>query len=339
MLPDTLEIALLARLVEHGACIESARNRALIRRLETAGWLTPSGRRNEWRVRAEAEQHIRSRLAVLLPGWEADFELLRSQGLDPRKPQDIEALPALRRPVVAKGKINRRNWMSAAGLGPKRKSMLKTQATLTSDWVMRLRPNRGLLAKWEDGTTDLWEMAQLWTECPIPQRQWLNLQKFDGTAPAVVITCENLGAYIDLPLPENALTVFSPGKHTEFAIELLAKFPTSKWVHFGDLDPEGLEIAEQIAHASGREMFLYIPSFATEYVESGMAQKKGVVWKIESEHPALKALIERNEGLYQEVFMLDHRLREEMADIYVWAYRERHGKAQHQKVLGVIRGI
>lgn len=259
--------------------------------------------------------HLRSRLATLLPGWGADFEFLRAHGLDPKKPQDIEALPALRRPVVAKGRINRRNWKSAAGLGPKRKSMLKTEATLTSDWVMRLRPNKGLLANWEDSTTDLWEMAQTWTECPIPQRQWLNLKQFAGTTPDVVITCENLGAYIDLPLPKNALCVFSPGKHTEIAIELLAKLPTSRWVHYGDLDPEGLEIAEQIANAAGRTMDLFIPSFASEYVESGMAQKKGVIWKIEPRHLVLKALAARSEGLYQEVFMLDSRLEKEIAEI------------------------
>lgn len=315
MPPDALEIALLARLIEHGTSHESTRNRALIQRYETAGWLMPSSRRNEWLVRDEARLHIRSRLAKLLPGWEADFKLLRAHGLDPRKPQDIEALPALRRPAVAEGKINRRNWKSAAGLGPKRKSMLKTEATLTSDWVMRLRPNKGLLAKWEEGSTDLWEMAQSWTECPIPQRQWLNLREFAGIPPAVVITCENLGAYIDLPLPGNALAVFSPGKHTEIAIGLLAKLPTSKWVHFGDLDPEGLEIVGQISRVSGREIALYIPSFASEYVELGMAQKKNIVWEIESEHPVLKALAKRGEGLYQEVFMLDTRLENEIAEL------------------------
>lgn len=312
---DALEIALLARLIEDGTGPESARNRALIERYEIAGWLMRSSRRNEWLVRNEAGQHLRSRLATLLPDWETDFKLLQAHGLDPRKPQDIEALPALRRPAVAKGKINRRNWKSAAGLGPKRKSMLKTEATLTSDWVMRIRPSKGLVAKWEDGTTDLWEMARIWTECPIPQRKWLTLHELAGTQPAVVITCENLGAYIDLPLPENSLAVFSPGKHVELAIELLARLPSSKWVHFGDLDPEGLEIAEQIANAAGRKIALYIPSFANEYVESGLAQKKDVFWKIELNHPVLKMLTTRSEGLYQEVFMLDTRLEGEIAEL------------------------
>ena len=98
MPPDAVEIALLARIVEQGACNDSARNRLLIQRYETAGWLMSSSRRNEWLVREEAKLSIRSRLVALLPEWEADFELLRANGLDPKKPQDIEALPALRRP-------------------------------------------------------------------------------------------------------------------------------------------------------------------------------------------------------------------------------------------------
>ncbi|MBN8758866.1 MAG: hypothetical protein J0I94_00430 [Thiobacillus sp.] len=306
---------MLARLIEHGSCIESARNRALIRRYETAGWLMSSNRHNDWLVRAEAMLSIRTRLTTLLPSWEADFELLRAHELDPRKSQDIEALPVLRRPAVAKGKLNRRNWRSAAGLGPKRKSMLNTQATLTSDWVMRLRPNKGLLANWEDSTTDLWEMAQTWTECLIPQRKWLSLNEFVGAPPKIVITCENLGAYIDLPLPENSLALFSPGKHSELAIELLAKLPASRWVHFGDLDPVGLDIANHIANETGRKVFIYIPSFAMEYVSQGMAQKKGVIWNIKTEHPVLKALEERKEGLYQEVFMLDCRLKSELIEL------------------------
>lgn len=135
--------------------------------------------------------------------------------------------------------INRRNWTAAGGLGPKRKGVLGTDALLTSDWVMRVRPNRGLIAQWQNHSTDLWEMAKNWTECPIPQRQWLRLQEFGGALPAVVITCENLGAFIDLPLPEDALAVFSPGKHVEPTVQLLGRLPASAWVHFGDLDPDG----------------------------------------------------------------------------------------------------
>ncbi|MDX9958626.1 MAG: DUF2220 family protein [Spirochaetia bacterium] len=312
---ELLEISLLARLLEDGICSSNTRNNDLIRRYETARWIAPTGRRNQWRRRPEAMQDLRQRLTALLPGWETDFNLLRTHGLDPRTPQDIEALPALRKKPEANGMLNRRNWKAAAGLGPKRKGVLNTNALLTSDWIMRLRPNKGLIAQWEQGATDLWEMAQSLTECPVPQRRWLGLKEFIGTMPSVVITCENLGAYIDLPLPEDMLAVLSPGKHIETAIELLARLPSSEWMHFGDLDPEGMAIAEQISKASGREAKLYIPYFASEYVKQGLAQKKEVIWQMESDHPVLKALAERGEGLYQEVFMLDARLADEIAGL------------------------
>lgn len=309
---ETIEIALLAKLIESGGVRESARSLDLIRRYEKAGWIMPSGRRGEWVARPETTIALTARLAKLLPQWESDFALLRTHNLDPRKPQDIEALPVLRKRPDATGLINRRNWTAAGGLGPKRKGILETEATLTSDWVMRLRPNRGLVAQWDDHSTDLWEMAKSLTECPIPQRKWMRLQEFTGTLPAVVITCENLGAYIDLPLPENALAIFSPGKHIETAVELLKRIPVATWVHFGDIDQEGLDIADQLADATRRPIHRYIPSFCMEYIADDMAQNKDVKWQGTFEHPALKLLAERNLGVFQEVFMLDPRFDEDL---------------------------
>ena len=65
--------------------------------------------------------------------------------------------------------------------------------------------------------------------------------------PRAVITCENLGAYIDLPANESTLVIYSPGADTEAAVALLKMFPAAQWMHFGDLDPEGVEISKRIA--------------------------------------------------------------------------------------------
>ena len=309
---ETIEIALLAKLIESGGVRESARSLDLIRRHEKAGWIMPSGRFGEWIARPETMILLTARLAKLLPQWESDFALLRTHNLDPRNPQHIEALPVLRKRPDATGLINRHNWTAAGGLGPKRKGILATEATLTKDWVMRLRPNRGLVAQWNDHSTDLWEMAKSWTECPIPQRLWMQFQAFTGVLPAVIITCENLGVFVDLPLPEEALAVFSAGKHVNPAIELIKMLPAATWVHFGDLDPEGLAIAGQIADATRRPIHRYIPTFCMEYIVDDMAQKKDVKWQGTFEHPALKLLAESDLGVFQEVFMLDPRLDEDL---------------------------
>lgn len=324
---DTFEIALLARLIECGAAQESARTLDLIHRYEKACWLMPSSRRGEWIIRDGVMVALKDRLARLLPQWENDFNLLGAHGLDPKKPQDIEALPALRMSPTATGMVNRRNWTAAGGLGPKRKGVLDTEATLTSDWVMRLRPNRGLIANWAEHSADLWDMSSIWTECPIPQRKWLGFQSFTGVLPATIITCENLGAYIDLPLPEDALCVFSPGTHIEYAVELLNGLPDANWVHFGDIDPEGLAIGDQISAAAGREVRRYIPSFCMEYLERDMAQKKNVQWEATSGHPIMEMLAVRREGVFQEVFMLDDRLGDDIRSFCTQTLNRRNSSA------------
>jgi len=309
---EVVEVAFLARLIRKNHCKESSRFTPLIHRYEIAEWIMPSSRKNEWVVRPESIAAIKGRLGKLLPSWEQDFSLLDSHGLDPMKPQDIESLPALKEASFATGLVNRRTWSAIAGLGPKRKSIMDTEASLTSDWTLRFRPNKGLIGYWNDEQIDLWEFSNKWTECSIPQRKWMTLQGFDGDYPKAIITCENLGSYIDLRLDQEILAVFSPGNHIEPAVCLLEQFPSEvKWIHFGDLDPEGIEIAKRISQATGREEKLYIPSFAMDYIHR--AQKDSVKWDATANHPVLDKLAELQKGIFQEVFMLDPRLPEDIA--------------------------
>lgn len=313
MSDDFLETAFIARLLETGGCQDAARHAALIRRYENAGWLVPGTRRGQWVVRGDHVRELEERLTVLRPNWKADFELLRKHGLDPRKLQDIEGLPALRQQGTARGFVNRRNWNAVGGLGPKRRSVLQTDATLTRDWVLRVRPNRGLIGMWDSGVVDLWEVAQVWTECVMPERRWLGFHGFEGTLPTAIVTCENLGAYIDLPLPEGVLCVFAPGRDTQPAVALLEELPGSKWIHFGDLDPEGLAIADQIAKTARREVRRFIPSYAIEYLAQNRGQKRAVQWASIPGHSVFSELKQHSVGMFQEVFMLDPRLMQDLA--------------------------
>ena len=49
-----------------------------------------------------------------------------------------------------------------------------------------------------------------------------------------------------------------------------------------------------------------------EYIADDMAQKKDVKWQGTFDHPALKLLAESDLGVFQEVFMLDPRLDEDL---------------------------
>jgi len=309
---DATEIACLARLLETGTIRAGRKNEALIHRFETARWVTLGSRKEEWVLRSGKAPDLENRLSILLPTWRLDFDLLRSIGRDHFDASDIAALPMLRRNINASGRmINRRNWNAAVGLGPKHKAKIPPQGSLTKDWVLRIRPNKGLMGLMDKAEVDLYSLASVWTECVIPERAWIVFGGFSGVIPQTIITCENLGAYIDFPAHETTLVVFSPGADTEAAIALLKMFPAAVWMHFGDLDPEGIDIAKRIAGEVGREISLLIPYFAHDYLDA--AKPVETAWGEVPDIPLLLTLKEKKKRIFQEVFMLDGRLVESLA--------------------------
>jgi len=310
---DPLEITVLGRLVEKGVVRNGVRNRHLIERFETARWIMPGTRKDEWVIRAEARENVAGRLEKLLPDWPEHFSFLRSIGRDPLDAADIEALPMLRRQVeVSATCINRRNWNAAAGLGPKHQAKSPAGCVLTKDWVLRFRPNQGLIGIYGTEFIDFHEMAKQLTECPVPERAWARVESIAGTVPKLIVTCENVGAYIDFPATDSMLVVYSPGADIEAAVSLLRKVPSAPWVHFGDLDPEGIEIGKRIAAEAGREFRILIPSFAEEYLEDAARPVK-TQWKVVSDMAILAKLRDRKCRIFQEVFMLDARLGKDVA--------------------------
>lgn len=306
---NAAEIVCLARLLETGTIRSGRKNEALIRRFETARWITLGSRKEEWVLRSGKAPDLQKRLSMLLPTWPEDFELLRSIGRDHFDVSDIAALSMLRRNTNPSGRmINRRNWNAAVGQGPKHKAKIPAQVILTKDWVLRFRPNKGLEGINDKGIINLTEMAAEWTECVIPERAWAGFKAFSGVLPRAVVTCENLGAYIDLPASESTLVIYSPGADTEAAVAILKMFPAAMWMHFGDLDPEGIDIAKRIAGESERDMKLLIPFFAEDYLDA--AKPVETAWNEVPDIPLLLELKKMKKRIFQEVFMLDVRLLE-----------------------------
>ncbi len=312
---QALEISLLARFLATGQAKAGARNRDLILRLSTACWIEPATRQSIWTARPSAVPSMKERLAALLPTWEQDFALLRRINRSPFEPSDIAALPMLRRQVSAPASMtNRRNWNAAVGLGPKHMAKVTAPALLTRDWVLRFRPNEGLAGVSEDGTiVDFSERACREHECAISERGWMKIQSLCHTMPQLVITCENIGAYVDLPVDHATLVIYAPGADIEVAVSLLKMLPTIPWLHFGDLDPEGVQIGHHLAAALGREVRLFIPSFAPDYLDAARAVK--TTWGAIPTVPLFAHLKKKRERIFQEVFMLDTRLRTEISSI------------------------
>lgn len=311
-----VEIASLGRLIETGLIRQSARNSHLIRRFETARWIEPSGRKNEWRVRHGKRDALIERIDTIYPNWRDNFEFIRHVGCDPYDPVAIQAVNLLRKQKdIRGGMLNRRNWNAAFGIGPKNEPRIAAMVPLTKDWVLRFRPSSGLRGRFVSGEVDFHEMASRMTECIIPERMWMQFKGFLGELPGLVMTCENLGVYIDLPAPENMMVVYSPGADIESAASLVRWIPYHvRWVHFGDIDPDGIEIGERLARAIGRKLDMYIPSFAEEYLPGQPAETS---WKsVPDSSLSLFAELKRTQKrIFQESFMLDPRLAEEIRQL------------------------
>ena len=309
----SLEIALLARLLETGTIKKGVRTARLIDRFSTARWIVPGTRRAEWTIRETAQSVIEQRLRALLPTWKTDVEFLRRQGQNPYDPSTIEALPRLQRVMAPTPTIlNHRNWNAAVGLGPKHRPKRAAPTQLTKDWILRFRPNTGLCVRLQDTQIDCDDL-QISPECLIPERTWHQVVTLTGTLPQLLITCENLGAYIDFPANEWLLLLYSPGDDTAAAVHLLKQLPHVPWIHFGDLDPEGLAIGQRLAHRSKRPLRLLIPSFAADYLP--YCTTPLTPWPQQVPYPFLQQLRDQKKALYQEIFMLDDRLNSDIEQL------------------------
>lgn len=308
---DAAEVSALGRLVETGTIKAGIKNEHLIRRFSTAQWIALGTRKSEWVVIPFAGDAIAARLSSLLPDWENDFQFLRTLGLDPYNPSDIEVLATLRRHTGIASMINRRNWNAAAGLGPKHKAKLPPQCELTKDWGLRFRPNKGLVGVVSGKVMDFSALAAMLTECFIPERGWRNLEGFSGTLPEVIVTCENLGAYIDFPANDSLMIVYSPGADIEPTTNLINMLPDALWIHFGDIDPDGIAIATNISSATGRDLKFFIPSFVSDYLPGRPVETP---WDSIPENPIFATLKKKKRRIFQEVFMLDDRLHQDFVN-------------------------
>lgn len=306
---ECYEISLIERLLAGKEIKESTKSDSLLRRFKVAGWVVLSGRRNGWRIHPHTHEALSARLRQIWPSREIDLPLLHQVGLTPEKSSALLHLPSLRRKLsVVLGFINNHTWSTLFGAGPKKAAWRNPGAhvVLTQDAMSRLRPNKGLEFINKDGVLKLDEIASILTEIGIPQRAILNGGQFAGRLPDLLVTIENLGAFVDAGIPENVMLIYSPGFDLRAAEQIVRILPQVPWVHFGDLDPEGLLIWEALKRATNRSCQLHVPAFAGEYLD--IAQKPDVPWGAIPDHPVLVSLKLAGKGIFQEAFVLDERL-------------------------------
>lgn len=307
----TRETVLLLRLIESGQSPFSEAAQPIAQRLLIARWIRPATRGQGWELADDQRHAVLERLCLLWPAWEQESAMLRELGLNPWLVTSIQALPALRRRQQATGYIHRKTWNAASSAGSKRRSQVLSSAVLTDDWVVRGRTNANVYLVTPESRIDWKRETELNMEFTVSERSWLRSSGLSGEAPSLVVTVENIGAFVDMPMPTCGMIVFAPGTATAGAAKIVSALASSAWVHFGDLDPAGVAACCRIASDSGRTPQLFIPSFADEYLDGALPVKRR--WPmLPLDHPTLTTLAAEGTWLEQEAFLLDPRLPSEL---------------------------
>jgi hypothetical protein len=296
----------------------------LLAELEELGLVTPGRRSGEFRLRHGVEPRLRQFLVVRWPGLAEDENAFRSA------PETISAAALRMRRRMPLGfpsgkeMLNRRTWSAWAGSHSKSGFATPPANTvLTADAGLRVRANAGLRIMGEEGTclsVDEWQGT--FGEITVPERAFGRHWQVSGTLPTLIMTVENLGAFIDFPGLPCLLLIHAPGQDTTLATRFIDRLPSEvRWLHFGDIDPAGLRIGSSVsASGSGRVPTVWIPRVAAELLETH-ARKLDQPWPVEKLWPALMAcpvirwLVGHQRWLEHEAMVLLPGFAEELAQL------------------------
>jgi hypothetical protein len=100
---------------------------------------------------------------------------------------------------------------------------------------------------------DLSSVTRAFNQVCIPADKAALVSDFDLTQIDLVLSSENLAPFQQINLPRGLL-IFCPGYNTGLSGLWLKSLPQNcQWIHFGDFDPDGLRIFEQLCRQSGRQ--------------------------------------------------------------------------------------
>jgi hypothetical protein len=244
----------------------------LLAELEALGWVVPGRRHGEFHLAPQHKDKFRRYLRARWP------QLDEVESAYASRPEVISAnaLRTLRRlPLklpTGITQLNRRTWSAWAGAHSKSGYHTPPDGVfLTTDEDLRLRTNAGLQFIGKDGETLSADACQnMFGEVIIPERGLLRGWRVSGKMPKLVLTVENIGSYVDLPVPTWLLLIHAPGRNTVLACRFIDRLSADiPWFHFGDLDPAGLSIALSIpSQEKGRRPMPWIPRIASKLLET-----------------------------------------------------------------------
>ena len=292
--------------------------------LAELSWTRHTGRRNEIALQKAHAPAATRLLDQVWPGWDQALAQLQAEDLPPsehgwRRLQDIRRH---RDAVGLPPRLNRRTGLAHVGVHSKaavsrhlRPSLADTH--LTHDGVARLRPSRGLRLANKHQEFDAHAIAGLLGEVILTERALCGGTAIKGALPRFILTVENLGPYLDTPLPADCLAAHVPGWDTRTIRLVLERLPTVPLVHFGDLDPNGLRIFRHLRQLRPEARW-FVPHFWSDYIPT---RGLDATWPADlylADTPAIvRNLAQRGIWLEQETITLDPRLPEALASLEV----------------------
>ena len=179
---------------------------------------------------------------------------------------------------------------------------------LSEEDIVPLRPTDGSIIERGERSIDASALASIAGEAVLNERALKGRTKLAGRKPEAALLVENLGPYLDLQAPENWMDIHVPGWNTATVKHLLEQMNTVPLLHFGDLDPGGVEIVSHLRQGHPRLRWA-VPEFWREYVHERTLRKR---WPdnlvLQGAPPLVHELKESGLWLEQESIMLDPRL-------------------------------
>lgn len=303
-----LELYALGR-ARHRKCQEAAWDR-----MHAMRWTYAIGKHDEAIADTRRDDLVRL-LSDVWPTWRDSLADLTSAGELPT-PEGWRSLEDVRRQSQAPtlpARINQHTL--AAAVAPHAKSTLTASriacagdVDITHDGSLRIRPSRGLLARAGDREIDLWSTAHVLGEVIVTDRAIRDGLSLAGEMPTAVITIENLGTYMDAPLPDGWLAIHVPGWNTALIPSVVTLVPNGiPWIHWGDYDRNGLRITRNL-RASRPGLTWFVPDWIGEYTATH-ARPADWSGEISDDAPGqIQHLMRSGVALEQEILALDDRL-------------------------------
>lgn len=316
----TLEDVLWAEFLAGPSVRRLRRNERVIDGFAIHGWITHTSRKGEFAITESGRSIAEKRLPQNWPSWREDLASFAILGLSA---EDAGAWNLLRRAQSNQvprllACINRRTlnaWErrhSKVDAKPPSQPLGAPQVTV--DEVTRLRLPLGSQVRLDGGDAlDCDNLTKILGEVSVPERAWKHITGIAAPGARAIISIENKGAYVDFPAVPEAVLVFLPGDNISGLRQVASRMPGRPIIHFGDLDPAGIEIFEGLA-AEKLPVRHFVPSYVEEFVLTH-AQPCKNAWPARDYskfHPVVSKLASRGYWLEHEALVLDHRFEAEL---------------------------